>query len=77
METTAFLEQKKSFEKQIDLIKTRLKATEKKLAGTLDLENRIQWQAEKFDRGNVVVDNENYGKNIGIISDPGGQKNFA
>ena len=77
LETTAFLEQKKSFEKQIDLIKTRLKATEKKLAGTLDLENRIQWQAEKFDRGNVVVDNENYGKNIGIISDPGGQKNFA
>jgi hypothetical protein len=34
-------------------------------------------QAEKFDRGNVIVDNESYGKDIGIISDPGSQKNFA
>ena len=77
LETSTFLAQKKAFEKQTDLLKTRLKAAEKKLAGTVDLENRIQWQAEKFDRGNVIVDNENYGKNIGIISDPGGQKNFA
>ncbi len=77
LETSTFLAKKKAFEKQTSLLKTRLKAAEKKLAGTLDLENRIQWQAEKFDRGNVIVDNENYGKNIGIISDPGGQKNFA
>ncbi|MFP6612759.1 MAG: DUF1553 domain-containing protein [Pirellulales bacterium] len=34
-------------------------------------------EAEKFDRGNVIVDDANYGKGIGIISDPGAQKNFA
>jgi len=34
-------------------------------------------EAEDFDRGNVSVDRDSYGKEIGIISDPGGQKNFA
>ncbi|MCH7910268.1 MAG: hypothetical protein IIB38_11700 [Candidatus Hydrogenedentes bacterium] len=34
-------------------------------------------EAESFDRGNVVTDDSQYGKGIGIISDPGGQKNFA
>jgi hypothetical protein len=37
----------------------------------------ITREAEKFDRGNVIVDDSNYGKGIGIISDPGAQKNFA
>ena len=37
----------------------------------------LLFEAEDFDRGNVAVDRSNYGKGIGIISDPGGQKNFA
>ena len=37
----------------------------------------LLFEAEDFDRGNVSVDRDNYGKDIGIISDPGGQKNFA
>ena len=37
----------------------------------------LLFEAEDFDRGNVSVDRDNYGKEIGIISDPGGQKNFA
>ena len=37
----------------------------------------LLFEAEDFDRGNVSVDRSNYGKDIGIISDPGGQKNFA
>ena len=77
LETSTYLARKKMFEQETGRLKARLKAAENKLAGTLDIENRIQWQAEKFDRGNVIVDHENYGKNIGIISDPGGQKNFA
>jgi cytochrome c553 len=36
-----------------------------------------QREAEQFDRGNVVVDRENYGKGIGIIGDQGGQPNFV
>ncbi|MEO2048340.1 MAG: DUF1549 domain-containing protein [Pirellulales bacterium] len=34
-------------------------------------------EAEEFDRGNVAIDRENYGKDIGIISDRGGQLNYA
>ncbi|MDB4491664.1 DUF1549 domain-containing protein, partial [bacterium] len=37
----------------------------------------IDREAEDFDRGNVAIDTEQYGKDIGIISDPGGQLNFA
>ena len=37
----------------------------------------LLFEAEDFDRGNVTVDRSNYGKKIGIISDPGSQKNFV
>ncbi|HIC26109.1 MAG TPA: hypothetical protein EYO82_09380, partial [Gammaproteobacteria bacterium] len=63
--------------KRTEELKSKIEAAKKNFQGVLDLNNRIQWQAEKFDRGNVVVDRELYGKEIGIISDPGGQKNFA
>ena len=63
--------------KKSEELKSKIEAAKKNFKGVLDLNNRIQWQAEKFDRGNVVVDRELYGKDIGIISDPGEQKNFA
>ena len=63
--------------KRSEELKSKIEAAKKNFRGVLDLNNRLQWQAEKFDRGNVVVDRELYGKEIGIISDPGGQKNFA
>ena len=63
--------------KKAEELKSKIEAANKNFQGVLDLNNRLQWQAEKFDRGNVVVDRELYGKEIGIISDPGGQKNFA
>ena len=56
--------------RQITTANSKLKVMLK----TGDLINR---QAEKFDRGNVIVDNENYGKEIGIIGDPGPQDNYA
>ena len=77
IETSEFLAEKTVFKKASETLKGRLKAAEKKLEDVLDSENRIQLQAEKFDRGNVIVDNESYGKDIGIISDPGSQKNFV
>ena len=77
IETPEFLAGKKAFKKVSAALKSRLKDAEKKIEGVLDSENRIQLQAEKFDRGNVIVDNENYGKGIGVISDPGSQKNFV
>jgi len=63
--------------KKSEELKSKIEAAKKNFKGVLDLNNRIQWQAEKFDRGNVVVDRELYGKDIGIISDPGEQKNFV
>ena len=58
-------------------LKLKIAAAKKNFEGVIDLNNKLQWQAEKFDRGNVVVDRELYGKEVGIISDPGGQKNFV
>jgi len=49
-------------------------ATAKK---TLSKEGALEWEAEKFAKANVVIDRDNYGKGIGIISDPGAQDNFA
>ena len=77
IETPEFLAGKKAFKKVSAALESRLKDAEKKIEGVLDSENRIQLQAEKFDRGNVIVDNKNYGKGIGVISDPGSQKNFV
>jgi hypothetical protein len=50
---------------------------EKALAAFVRPDNAIEWEAEAHDRGNVIVDNEKYGREIGIISDPGSQKNYA
>ncbi len=63
--------------KKSEELKSKIEAANKNFEGVLDLNNQIQWQAEKFDRANVVIDRELYGKDIGIISDPGEQKNFA
>ena len=62
----------------------RIKRTETRLAQLEEAWNTDQTQlpfrereAESFDRGNVQIDLETYGKEIGIISDPGSQENFA
>ena len=49
----------------------------KQLAALAESSGAILREAESFDRGNVSVDRKNYGKGIGIISDPGAQENFA
>ncbi len=58
-------------------LKSKIEAERKRFEVALDLNGRIQWEAEKFNRGNVVVDNDLYGEGIGVISDPEGQKNFV
>ena len=44
---------------------------------TLKTKGALEWEAEKFTKGNVIIDRDHYGKGIGIISDPGRQLNFA
>lgn len=62
-----------SFESRTKELQTELDAMK------LSDDGNATWtrEAESFDRGNVVIDEDNYGKGIGIISDPGGQTNFA
>ena len=72
-----------SYRDTIDSLEASLQAAERKVAPSQSKEHAdsqptaITREAESFDRGNVVIDNDNYGKGIGIISDPGGQENFA
>ena len=56
---------------------TKLDKQIEALRKELYLEGMIEWEAEKFARGNVAIDRDNYGKEIGVISDPGSQDNFA
>ncbi len=63
--------------KKAEELRSKIEAAKRNLEGVLDLNNRLQWQAEKFDRGNILVDRELYGNKVGIITDPGGQKNFV
>ncbi len=62
---------------KIEVLGQEIARHEKTLETFVDPEGAIEWEAEAHDRGNVVVDRENYGKGIGIISDQGGQKNYA
>lgn len=62
-----FEQQSQKYVESIDAIQAQLDSAE----------IWIDREAESFDRGNVVVDHEEYGAEIGIISDPGAQDNFA
>jgi hypothetical protein len=61
---------------QLTELDKRIAALESRL-GIDQPGRKIEREAESFDRGNVIIDRESYGKGVGIISDPGGQKNFA
>lgn len=58
-------------------LQEQLKKVNDELNRSLTSATRIELEAESFARGNVAIDNENYGKGIGIIGDKGDQKNFA
>ena len=62
---------------QIAGLSKRITTLEQKLATLVDRKGTREWEAEDHARGNVIVDRKQYGKDIGIISDPGGQKNYA
>ncbi len=66
-------EKEKTRLKKIDNLNHRISALRKEL----NKSGLIEWEAEKFTRGNVTVDRDNYGKGIGIISDRGPQDNYA
>ena len=47
------------------------------LAKSIDESSELLFEAEAFARGNVEIDHDNYGKGIGIISNPSSQLNYV
>ena len=64
-------------EDQVARLTARITTLERELTGLEDRAGTREWEAEDYARGNVVVDRKQYGEGIGIISDPGGQKNHV
>ena len=62
---------------KIQALEEEISRAEKLLESFVDKSRTKEWEAESHARGNVVIDWERYGDGIGIISDPGGQKNYA
>ena len=68
---------KAALRKKLGPITRAIARAQSKVAALINLSEEREWEAEKFDRGTVIVDTENYGKGIGIISDPLRQLNYA
>ena len=65
------------WKQRLSALDQRLVQTKRELQGAIIQEMTMEWEAESYDRGNVVVDTEQYGIGIGIIGDPGAQNNFV
>ena len=70
----------RKFEQRLAAYRSQREQLERQIAQTqtaLESAGGMTREAESFDRGNVIIDTDNYGKGIGVISDPSGQLNFA
>ena len=71
-------EQKEEKKKaRLEAINNQLNDLEGKISEFIDAESIVQWEAEKFIRGNVSVIAGNNENEATYISDPGSQENFA
>ena len=77
LKTPTFLAQERTFRRQLATVEARLQVSERNWQQIVESRQTRTFEAEDFTRGNVTVDSTHYGKGIGIISDPGGQDNFA
>ena len=75
LDDPAFVKAKAEFDGKLRAIESKRKELQARLTGSPD--GVIDREAEKFQRGNVAALDSSYGEGIGIISDPGAQKNFA
>ncbi len=64
-------------EKKLESIKHQISAAGTKFERLAVLDSRLEWEAEVFNRGNVVMDTNRYGKGIGIIGNRISSENFA
>jgi hypothetical protein len=77
LKTSKFLRKEALYQKKITELERELQQIEETWKSRQHSAPFREREAESFDRGNVQTDLENYGKEIGIISDPGSQENFA
>lgn len=75
--TIKYERQLTAFTAKHDVAKQQLEELQKKLEARSTSSAMLDREAESFDRGNVIVDKDRYGKGIGIISDPGEQPNYV
>jgi Protein of unknown function (DUF1549) len=67
----------RSGHQELSAKRTELQQLETKIDAAAQSSQAIELEAERFARGNVIVDRENYGKGIGIIGDNGPKENLA
>jgi hypothetical protein len=61
---------KNEFNAQVAVLETKLSELEKRFSATIaDSKSAIEFEAETFVRGNVIVDTDRYGTGIGIVGD--------
>ena len=77
LETTAYRNSMAAHQARLKRAELALSEAEKKRRDMLDEKAQIEIEAESFLRGNVSRDTNHFGKEIGIISDPGAQDNFV
>jgi hypothetical protein len=77
LKTPEFLQKEALFKKELTALETELEQFEESWKSRQHSTPFLEREAESYDRGNVQTDLENYGKKIGIISDPGSQENFT
>lgn len=69
--------EEQAWKKRLNAIEQSIQEVTRKFEALRKDGQMMEWEAEKFDRGNVTIDTDRYGKDIGIISDPGSQENFV
>jgi hypothetical protein len=69
--------QEQTWLSKVNQVDQRITETRKEMVGLRNIDEAKEWEAETFNRGNVIIDHDQYGKNIGIIGDPGAQENFV
>ncbi len=77
LDTPQFRTAKTEYDRKVKEIRKQLHAVGEQWHSTMREAASIVLEAEVFARGNVIVDTSNYGEQIGVISDPGKQENFA
>ncbi|MDG1892568.1 MAG: DUF1553 domain-containing protein [Verrucomicrobiota bacterium] len=77
LKTPERLQSEADWKLDMQILEKHLSTTRDRLQNAAFKRWDLEWEAETFARGNVIIDHEQYGKGIGIIGDPGAQDNYV